>query len=81
MSTPPGGYSIWIGRPVNLRVVAGEFQTILHCTVIGESKASLRVRISGVWDVEIYKEMVMAVEEVEPGSGPFLVGEDSMRLN
>lgn len=48
--------------PVFLRITAGEVKTTLFCTVIGESEATVRVRIADEWDVEIYKEMVHAVD-------------------
>ena len=57
-------YSPWLGRPVALRVSAGELQTKLCCIVIGESEAAVRVRIGGIWDVDIYKEMVLSVEDI-----------------
>jgi hypothetical protein len=57
-------YSPWLGRPVALRVSAGELQTTLCCIVIGESEAAVRVRIGGIWDVDIYKEMVLSVEDI-----------------
>jgi hypothetical protein len=62
-----GAYSTWLGRPVILRVATGELQTTLHCTVIGESDAAVRIRIAGKLDVDICKELVLAVEAVQPG--------------
>ena len=35
----------------------------LHCIVIGESDAAIRVRIADVWDVDILKEMILAVDD------------------
>jgi hypothetical protein len=61
-TTHSGAYSVWFGRPVALRVAAGEVQTILHCIVIGESAAAVRIRIADVWDLDIFKDMVLAVE-------------------
>jgi hypothetical protein len=60
-----GAYSTWLGRPVILRVATGELQTTLHCTVIGESDATVRIRIAGKLDVDICKELVLAVEAVQ----------------
>jgi hypothetical protein len=79
--TLSGAYGNWVGRLVALRVAAGDLETLLHCTVIGESDATLRVRISGVWEVDIYKEMVLAVEAVQPGFHPFSIDGDSEQLN
>ena len=48
--------------PVFLCVITGGTKTSLFCTIIGESDATVRVRIADQWDVDIYKEMVMAVD-------------------
>ncbi len=58
----PDTYTTWMGKPVFLRIAAGETKTTLFCTVIGESDATVRVRIADHWDVDIYKEMVLAVD-------------------
>jgi vacuolar-type H+-ATPase subunit F/Vma7 len=47
-------------------MTAGDVQTTLRCAIVGESDTAGRVRIAGVWDVEIYKEMVLAVKAVRP---------------
>ena len=57
-------YSPWLGRPVALLVSAGELRTTLRGILIGESEASVRVRIGGIWDVDIYKAMVLSVEDI-----------------
>ena len=59
-------YSTWFGRPVVLRVASGESQTALSCVVMGESETAVRVRLGGVWEVDIYKELVLAVEDILP---------------
>ena len=56
-------YASWMGIPVFLNVIAGGIKTSLFCTIIGESNATVRVRIGNQWDVDIYKEMVLAVDE------------------
>jgi hypothetical protein len=53
----------------------------LNCTVISESDAALRVRISGNWEVDIYKEMVLAVEAIQPGPLALSLDEDDERIN
>jgi hypothetical protein len=59
-------YAPWFGRSVALRLVAGELQTTLCCIVMGESDGAVRVRVGGIWDVDIYKEMVLLVEGIVP---------------
>lgn len=50
-----------MGKPAILSIIAGKTKTDLPCTIIGESDATLRVRLDDEWDVEIYKEMILAV--------------------
>jgi hypothetical protein len=56
-------YATWLGQPVVLQVEAGEMRVPLRGTIIGETYDALRFRIGDGWDVDIYKAMVMAVEE------------------
>ena len=58
-----GGYALWVGQPVVLQVAAGEMRVPLRGTLVGESTDSIRFRIGDGWDVDIYKNMVLAVEE------------------
>ena len=61
--TIPDTFATWMGIPVFLNVIAGGIKTSLFCTIVGESNATVRVRIGNQWDVDIYKEMVLAVDE------------------
>jgi len=56
-------YSPWLGKPVAIRVSSVELETTLRGIVIGESEAAVRVRIGGIWDVDIYKDMILSVED------------------
>lgn len=58
-----GGYALWFGQPVVLQVAAGEMRVPLRGTLVGETRDSIRFRIGDGWDVDIYKNMVLAVEE------------------
>ena len=64
-----------------MRVAAGEVQAALHCTVIGESDAAVRIGIAGQWEVDIYKEMVLAVEAVGPVQTPSSANERAAEAN
>ena len=63
-TSPSSAYSSWLGRLVSLRFSAGELRTTLRCIVISESEAAVRVRVGGTWEVDIYKEMVLSVEDI-----------------
>ncbi len=58
-----GAYAIWMGQPVVLKVEAGDMQVPLRGTIVGEGRNTLRVRVGDGWDVDIYKAMVLHVEE------------------
>jgi hypothetical protein len=63
-----GAYRVWMGQPVILRVVAGEMRVPLRGKLVGETNEVLRLRIADSWDVDIFKSMVVAVEEDIPVS-------------
>jgi len=56
-------YEVWVGHPVVLQVAAGEMRVPLRGTVLGETADAVRLRIGEGWDIDIYKAMILAVEE------------------
>ena len=56
-------FKAWIGHPVVLQVALGDIKVPLHGRLLKEDGETLRMRIGDGWDVDIYKTMVMAVEE------------------
>jgi hypothetical protein len=56
-------YATWLGQLVVLQVEAGDMRVPLRGTIVGESPDALRFRIGEGWDVDIYKTMVLSVEE------------------
>jgi hypothetical protein len=56
-------YSLWLGQAVLLHVEAGDMRVPLRGRLVAEGKHTLRVRIGEGWDVDIYKAMVLSVEE------------------
>jgi len=58
-----GAYESWMGQKVVMQVEAGELRVPLRGTVVGESADAVRFRIGDGWDVDIYKAMVLAIEE------------------
>ncbi len=56
-------YAVWLSQPVVLQVSAGDLKVPLRGTVVGESSDSVRFRIGEGWDVDIYKAMILAVEQ------------------
>ncbi len=56
-------FAAWIGQPVVLQIVLGDIKVPLRGKLLKEGGDTLRVRIGDRWDVDIYKTMVLAVEE------------------
>jgi hypothetical protein len=56
-------FAVWLGQAVVLQVASADFQVPLRGIIVGESDEALRFRIGESWDVDIYKSMILAVEE------------------
>jgi hypothetical protein len=56
-------YSSWIGQAVVLQVAVSELKVPLRGTILGESDDAVRFRIGENWDIDIFKNMILAVEE------------------
>ncbi len=56
-------YKSWIGQPVVLQVVLGDIKVPLRGKLLNDTGDTVRMRIGDGWDVDIYKAMILAVEE------------------
>jgi hypothetical protein len=56
-------YNSWIGQSVVLQVVLGDMKVPLRGKLLKDGGETLRMRIGDGWDVDIYKAMILAVEE------------------
>lgn len=56
-------YRPWIGRSVVLQVALGDIRVPLRGTLLKDGDSTVRIRIGDGWDVDIYKEMIMGVEQ------------------
>jgi hypothetical protein len=59
----PSVYAAWLGQTVILQVAAGDLRVPLRGIIVGESDRAIRFRIGECWDIDIFKTMVLAVEE------------------
>lgn len=57
------GYNELLGHAVVLQVALGNIQVPLRGKLLKESGDTVRMRIGEGWDVDIYKNMITAVEE------------------
>jgi hypothetical protein len=56
-------YSAWFGKQVVLLVVIRQCPVPMPCSIVGESVADVRVRIQPGWEIDVRKELILAVEE------------------
>ncbi len=56
-------YSAWFGKPVVLLVVIRQCHVPVPCRIVGESVADVRVRIQPGWEMDVRKELILAIEE------------------
>jgi len=56
-------YQSWIGQAVVLQVALGDIKVPLRGRLMKDGGETLRMRIGDGWDVDIYKAMILAVEE------------------
>jgi hypothetical protein len=55
-------YKIWVGQSVVLQVAVGDIKVPLRGKLLKDGNETVRMRIGDSWDVDIYKEMITAVE-------------------
>lgn len=58
-----GAFKAWIGHPVVLQVALGDIKVPLRGKLLKDGNDTVRMRIGEGWDVDIYKTMIVAVEE------------------
>jgi len=56
-------YAVWIGQPVILQLAAAETRVPLRGMILEETDDFIRFRVEQAWDIDIYKSMILAVEQ------------------
>lgn len=56
-------FKAWVGHPVVLQVALGDIKVPLRGKLLKDGSDTVRMRIGEGWDVDIYKTMIVAVEE------------------
>ncbi len=56
-------FKAWIGQLVVLQVAVGDIKVPLRGKLLKDGGETVRMRIGEGWDVDIYKVMIVAVEE------------------
>jgi hypothetical protein len=57
-------YSAWFGKPVVMLVVIRQCHVPMPCRIVGESAANVRVRVQPGWEMDVRKDLILAVEDV-----------------
>ena len=60
-------YSAWVDKHVVLLIKIRQAFVPMPCSIIGETDAGVRVCIQPGWELEIRKELILAVEEANAG--------------
>jgi hypothetical protein len=56
-------YATWVGQPVILQLALGDIKVPLRGKLLKEGGDTVRMRIGDGWDIDIYKTMILAVEQ------------------
>ena len=56
-------YASWVGQAVILQVAADDLCVPLCGVIVGESEYTVRFRVGEGWDIDIYKHMILVVEQ------------------
>lgn len=59
-----GVYAAWLGRPVVLLLATEGMRVPLRGVITGECERAVKFCLDHGLDIDIYKEMILAVEEV-----------------
>jgi hypothetical protein len=57
-------YSAWFGKPVVMLVAIRQCYVPMTCRIVGESAAGVRIRMQPEWEMEVRKDLILAVEEI-----------------
>jgi hypothetical protein len=58
-------YASWVGQAVVLQVATADLRVPLRGVIVGESDSAVRFRIGEGWDIDVFKSMILAVEQDE----------------
>ena len=58
-----GVYAQWVAQPVVLQLKSAGLRVSLRGVILRETEHTIRFRVDETCDIEIYKQMILAVEE------------------
>ena len=63
-------YSAWVGKPVVLLMVIRQCQVPVPCKIVSETVGEVRVRIQPGLEIDVRKEVILAIEEAAAPGAP-----------
>jgi type II secretory pathway component PulC len=63
MQSVQGVYAQWTGQPVVLQVQSADLRVPLRGIIVSEMEETVRLRVEDDCDIDIYKQMILAIEE------------------
>jgi len=65
-------YSDWLGKPVVLHIKIRQCPVPVSCHIVEETDTHLRIHLEPGWHLNVEKELVIKLEEVEQRSKEIL---------
>lgn len=62
-------FSAWLGKPVVMLVVIRDCHVPMRCRIVAETSSNVRVCMQPGWEMDIQKDLILAVEEVMAAGG------------
>ena len=59
----PSVYASWLEQAVILQVADDDLCVPLCGVIVGESETTVRIRVGEGWDMDVFKLMILAVEQ------------------
>jgi hypothetical protein len=56
-------YAVWIGQPVTMQLAVADSWVPLRGIIVAETDDCIRFRVEQARDIDIYKSMILAVEQ------------------
>jgi hypothetical protein len=56
-------FNTWVGQEVVLQVALGDIKVPLRGRLLKDGEETVRMRIGEGWDVDIYKAMILTVDQ------------------
>lgn len=63
MNVSTSNFSPLVGQNITMKVVTGDVSVPVTGLLLSEAPQTVRLRVGGTWDLDIYKNMIQSVEQ------------------